>query len=343
MYFDLYVCRRLEEDGTTQPVEKLMTSPSCDHHVTTCFVLVWWGEWRGTQTIWHRHLVPANRSSAHNMCSESQQKYFCPRLLDYIVIVGSRHPNRNNSVAQTPELLRRYPQEDHKDFILPPDVVFFCQPEGCISVGPKRMSLRESTSFVFTLTEKDSGRIRYGICVNFYRPFDKKSHAERGRYERGTYDRNSSQSSYSDHGNTLAVRTDEDNNLKSPRTRRKQKTASRVRTNTLTSLCLISHHPFFSTFRESLFVLRRLIDSCNERSSSRRIGASRMSTRWVHFIKFRFRYNVKYSILPCSPSHVLSMICAVLNNVRFTGFAQGLKKALNLTTGHQNALHLTWP
>ena len=208
----------------------------------------------------------------------TEEKYFCPRLLDYVVIVGSRNPNRNNSVAQTPELLRRYPLEDHKDFPLPPDVVFFCQPEGCISAGPKRMSLRESTSFVFTLTEKDTGRTRFGMCVNFYRPFERKlSHSDRSRQERTS---SSQYAADSYHHGSLGVPHDEDaSKPRSPRTRRKQKMASRVRTNTLTSLCLISHHPFFSTFRECLFVLRKAIDACNERSSSRRIGASKMSTR----------------------------------------------------------------
>lgn len=96
-------------------------------------------------------------------------------------------------------MLRRYPVEDHKDFPLPLDMVYFCQPEGCSSVGPKRTALREATSFTFTLTDKDSGsypfrlcrakdcrevtplksilqnagRTRYGICVNFYRPTER--------------------------------------------------------------------------------------------------------------------------------------------------------------------------
>ena len=209
--------------------------------------------------------------------ADIQKRYFCPRLLDYIAIVGSRHPSRNNSVAQTPELLRRYPLEDHKDFPLPPDVVFFCQPEGCINVGPKRMSLRECTSFVFTLTEKDTGRTRFGICVNFYRPFERKHSHDRNKAERHTSVASTASTS-SGEQSTLGV-PHEDGRPKSPRTRRKQKTAGRLRNNTLTSLCIISHHPFFSTFRECLFVLRKLIDACNERSCSRRIGGSRGGAR----------------------------------------------------------------
>lgn len=212
---------------------------------------------------------------------DQQQKYFCPRLLDYIVIVGSRHPSRNNSVAQTPELLRRYPLEDHKDFALAPDVVFFCQPEGCINVGPKRMSLRESTSFVFSLTEKDTGRTRYGICVNFYRSFEKRPsyNLDRNKAERNISVASNASTSSGEQG---CLHPGEAGAMgsKSPRSRRKQKMAGRVRNNTLTSLCIISHHPFFSTFRECLFVLRKLIDSCNERSCSRRIGGSRAGTRY---------------------------------------------------------------
>ena len=214
--------------------------------------------------------------------SEYHKKFLCPRLLDYIVIVGSRHPNNNNNVAQTPELLRRYPLEDHSDFPLPTDVIFFCQPEGCISVGPKRMSLRETTSFVFTLTEKDSGKVRYGICVNFFRPFERhKSDRKSDRqYSSGSY------GSYDGSGNTLGVQQG-DVDSRSPRTNRKLKTASRVRNNTLTSLCIISHHPFFSTFRECLFILRRLIDACHERSCTKRIGGSRSASRYDNYTYHR--------------------------------------------------------
>lgn len=93
------------------------------------------------------------------MC-DIQKKFLCPRLVDYLAIVGARPGGRGGSSppVQAPELLRRYPMEDHKDFPLPLDMVYFCQPEGCVSVGPRRTALREATSFVFTLTEKDSGK-----------------------------------------------------------------------------------------------------------------------------------------------------------------------------------------
>lgn len=46
-----------------------------------------------------------------------------------------------------------------QDFPLPLDVVHFCQPEGCTSAGPRKTTIRDSYSFVFTLTEKDSGEL----------------------------------------------------------------------------------------------------------------------------------------------------------------------------------------
>lgn len=54
-------------------------------------------------------------------------------------------------------------------------MVYFCQPEGCVSVGPRRTgaAIRDASSFVFQLTDKDSGKTRFGICINFYRPVEK--------------------------------------------------------------------------------------------------------------------------------------------------------------------------
>jgi hypothetical protein len=151
--------------------------------------------------------------------SSDTKKYFSPRLIDFIIIVGCKEPlspsqliakslqkaqlqhlNYEKSLppelkqqyndyyeaqklqaqsqpqpalAQLPELLRRYPFEDHSDFMLPQDVTYFCQPEGCTNIncsGQERANAhRDTTSFIFSLTEKDSARCRYGICINFFR------------------------------------------------------------------------------------------------------------------------------------------------------------------------------
>lgn len=216
--------------------------------------------------------------------TDATKKYFCPRLLDYIVFVGARQPSRNH-VVQNPELLRKYPAEDHKDFALSPDVVYFCQPEGCVCIGPKRVSLRESNSFVFALTEKDTSRVRYGICVNFYRAIERrpsKKEKARDRVKKKLAMPKESDSPLRDRYlnpkydyGSRTHQDDSDGESKSPSPISHQ----RIKSHSLTSLCIISHHPFFSTFRECLFILRKLIDACNEKSLSRRIGGSKQSSR----------------------------------------------------------------
>ncbi|XP_040414035.1 MAP kinase-activating death domain protein isoform X36 [Cygnus olor] len=231
-----------------------------------------------------------------------QKKKSCPRLLDYLVIIGARQPS-SDSVAQTPELLRRYPLEDHVDFPLPPDVVFFCQPEGCLSVRQKRMSFRDDTSFVFTLTDKDTGVIRYGICVNFYRSFQKRVLKEKGEGTGGHRAREGQKitksgdvsapqedvgTESSESGSSLQVPSTEstpDVN-RSPRSKRLAKGSHRSRNSTLTSLCILSHYPFFSTFRECLYTLKRLVDCCSERLLGKKLGIPRgvqRDTMWRIF------------------------------------------------------------
>ncbi|XP_053922572.1 MAP kinase-activating death domain protein isoform X13 [Cuculus canorus] len=231
-----------------------------------------------------------------------QKKKICPRLLDYLVIIGARQPS-SDSIAQTPELLRRYPLEDHVDFPLPPDVVFFCQPEGCLSVRQKRMSFRDDTSFVFTLTDKDTGVIRYGICVNFYRSFQKRVPKEKGEGTGGHRAREgqkipksgdasapqeevSTESSESSSALQAPSTESTPDVNRSPRNKRLAKGSHRSRNSSLTSLCILSHYPFFSTFRECLYTLKRLVDCCSERLLGKKLGIPRgvqRDTMWRIF------------------------------------------------------------
>ncbi|XP_055600915.1 MAP kinase-activating death domain protein isoform X2 [Uranotaenia lowii] len=295
------------------------------------------------------------------MAEQQQRDSLCPRLIDYLAIVGARsavvsrpgggggggngpggagghHPGGGGGPAahnapppvQIPELLRRYPPTDHTDFPLPLDMVYFCQPEGCVSVGPRRTgsAVRDATSFVFTLTDKDSGKTRYGICVNFYRPVEKyvpgvgaagnQGSTRKGRnstFRRESWRKSmekSSDSAFSSDYRSSNVgpsdssdrdcpsRRDSDSHhgaphqarlgvtgpsadsesggshSPSPRASRKR---SKVRSHSLTSLCILSHHPFLSSFRECLYILKKLIDACNDASSPKRVGASRQSGR----------------------------------------------------------------
>nr|XP_021327652.1 MAP kinase-activating death domain protein isoform X25 [Danio rerio] len=214
-----------------------------------------------------------------------EKKKMCPRLLDYLVVVGARQPS-NDSVAQTPQLLRRYPLEDHNDFPLPPDVVFFCQPEGCLSIRQRRVSLRDDTSFVFTLTDKDSGITRYGICLNFYRSFQKAHHRPRaeGKGEKPAHTDTAVEATEKSDPSTLTLSGEHsappagDGTLlpgepgssgKSPRSKRSGRIAPQNRNSMLTSLCILSHYPFFSTFRECLYILKRMVDCCSQRLNQR--------------------------------------------------------------------------
>ncbi|XP_076295275.1 rab3 GDP-GTP exchange factor isoform X2 [Lasioglossum baleicum] len=256
---------------------------------------------------------------------DTQKKYLCPRLVDYLAIVGARLPSVSRQPVQAPELLRRYPVEDHKDFPLPLDMVYFCQPEGCTSVGPKRTALREATTFTFTLTDKDSGKTRYGICVNFYRPIERTGGAGGGgvsvrrdkyntTFRRESWRKSmekSTDSAFSSDYRSSAVGPS-DSEKECPSSRRDSDTShipsaprlgitapsgdsesggshspspcasrrrQRIRNHSLTSLCIISHHPFFSMFRECLFILKKIIDACNESSSPQKVGASRQTNR----------------------------------------------------------------
>ncbi|KFB40134.1 map-kinase activating death domain protein (madd)/denn/aex-3(c.elegans) [Anopheles sinensis] len=289
------------------------------------------------------------------MAEQQQRDSLCPRLIDYLAIVGARttHMSRsgtgnpgnaaaavggssgNQSSVQLPELLRRYPPMDHDDFPLPLDMVYFCQPEGCVSVGSRRTgaAIRDTTSFVFTLTDKDSGKTRYGICVNFYRPIEKSQGPRSGagagggrglggagsgggkqqansslRREswRKSMEKSSDSAFSSDYRSSNIAPSDSSDrdcpsrrdsdppnhqhqpsllgvggpsaadsesggsHSPSPRASRKR---SKVRNHSLTSLCILSHHPFLSIFRECLFILKRLIDACNDSCSPKRTGS----------------------------------------------------------------------
>uniref|UniRef100_A0A1I8FS01 UDENN domain-containing protein n=1 Tax=Macrostomum lignano TaxID=282301 RepID=A0A1I8FS01_9PLAT len=106
----------------------------------------------------------------------SAEKPLCPRLLDYVVLIGARlPPARQTSVSQTPDILRRYPPQI--------TATSACHPTWPSSASRRAVwpsavadaqGVRDSSTFVFTLTEKDSGLVRYGICLNFYRTIDKR-------------------------------------------------------------------------------------------------------------------------------------------------------------------------
>lgn len=211
--------------------------------------------------------------------SDAVKKYFCPRLLDYVIFVGPRPCTRSGNLSphlgnnsRVPHLLRRYPPQDHSDFALPPDVVIFCQPEGCdrinSTLGAYNNPSQTTNSFVFLLTEKDTSRVRYGVCLNFYRPL--QASPEANPHDINTEDLDSNNNEQAVKKSQQQIQQENwDNELQS-----KLATCSTSRPNgksntityALNSICIISHHPFLSTFRECLFILKKFIQVCDERN-----------------------------------------------------------------------------
>jgi len=240
------------------------------------------------------------------------------RLIDYLTIVGTKHPN--GKPRQNPELICRYPSEDHKDFPFSNEVCYFCQPESCISVcrRPNQILHEDTSSFVFMLTEKDSGFVRYGVCVNFYRPFEMKDLKKlRKKFKNKSFKKLNSlqEKPPKDDAKLLAQQTADarladsahglnDKIAKSPSTSSLRSLPLRpslrprcgdcneaksksflskkphvqspapsarrtFRTHTLTSLCIISRHPFISIFRRCLLTLKRIIEACYQRTNAK--------------------------------------------------------------------------
>jgi hypothetical protein len=160
--------------------------------------------------------------------------------------------------------------------VIPINTIMSLRPEGCINTGHQRTGLNQTTSFVFTLTEKDSNRQRFGICVNFYRHISRRTyslstHAQQKPDHTDSSDDGAGTRNHSLTTHDLLSADGSENN--------ERKRKRRLRNNTLTSICLISHHPFFTRFRECLMTLKTIIDACNERSCAKRTGASRGTSR----------------------------------------------------------------
>ncbi|KAJ8942573.1 hypothetical protein NQ318_010381 [Aromia moschata] len=184
--------------------------------------------------------------------------------------------------------------------------------------GPEKPALREASSFVFTLTDKDCGKTRYGICVNFYRPIEKAPGGigvAKGRVNtnlrrdswRKSMEKSSDSAFSSDYRSSNVGPSDSEKDCPSRRdsestainlprlgvipandsesggshspSPRASRRRQRIRNHSLTSLCILSHHPFFTMFRECLFILKKLIDACNESSNPRRVGGSKQLSR----------------------------------------------------------------
>ncbi|KAG7523022.1 hypothetical protein JOB18_036756 [Solea senegalensis] len=131
-----------------------------------------------------------------------------------------------NTIAYKAGLLCRYPEEDYESFPLPESVPMFCLPMGAtIECWPAhtKHSLPVFSTFVLT---GGSGEKVYGAAIQFYEPHSEENLSERQRSQLGL------------------PSTD----LRPDRTRS-------VYSNK--SICLLSHWPFFQSFKSFLTFLYR--------------------------------------------------------------------------------------
>ncbi|KAM3610011.1 uncharacterized protein V6R79_023842 [Siganus canaliculatus] len=131
-----------------------------------------------------------------------------------------------NTIAYKAGLLCRYPEEDYESFPLPESVPMFCLPMGAtIECWPAhtKHSLPVFSTFVLTGA---SGEKVYGAAIQFYEPHSEENLSERQRSQLGLPN--------SDLGSdgTRSVYSNK-------------------------SICLLSHWPFFQSFRSFLTFLYR--------------------------------------------------------------------------------------
>lgn len=181
------------------------------------------------------------------------------RLVDYVLIVGSRDTPRHHNGVLCPKLLRRIPQEDIRGSPLPPDVIYFCQPDGCYSA---RMTLEEMMEqqklFLFCLTEKDSNVKRYGTCLNFFRPY--RTPAASATTTIPEQDEPREADECADENEERAAAFEAKTSDDAPASMQETDGLSLQCTGVLTSVCLLSHHGFFSSFKEILMTFRDIVE-----------------------------------------------------------------------------------
>ncbi|TMS05202.1 C-myc promoter-binding protein [Larimichthys crocea] len=131
-----------------------------------------------------------------------------------------------NTIAYKAGLLCRYPEEDYESFPLPESVPMFCLPMGAtVECWPAhtKHSLPVFSTFVLTGA---SGEKVYGAAIQFYEPYSEENLSERQRSQLGL------PSSDLGADGTRSVYSNK-------------------------SICLLSHWPFFQSFRSFLTFLYR--------------------------------------------------------------------------------------
>lgn len=121
-------------------------------------------------------------------------------------------------------ILRRFPSTDHEDFRLSSDVSYFCQPEGCC------VELVHPKTHVFMLTDTESNKRTYGVCLTFPHLFDPKIDSATSAGVKSAHCSDGTESICIQEWGVLSV-------------------------------CILSHHPFFSFFAKCLKTLSHFVEN----------------------------------------------------------------------------------
>uniref|UniRef100_A0A8C4DWM6 DENN/MADD domain containing 4A n=1 Tax=Dicentrarchus labrax TaxID=13489 RepID=A0A8C4DWM6_DICLA len=131
-----------------------------------------------------------------------------------------------NTIAYKAGLLCRYPEEDYESFPLPESVPMFCLPMGAtIECWPTHTKHSLPVFSTFVLTGASAEKV-YGAAIQFYEPYSEENLSERQRSQLGLP--------------SSDLRPDGTRSVYSNK-----------------SICLLSHWPFFQSFRSFLTFLYR--------------------------------------------------------------------------------------
>ncbi|CAG5957958.1 unnamed protein product, partial [Menidia menidia] len=131
-----------------------------------------------------------------------------------------------NAIAYKAGLLCRYPEEDYESFPLPESVPMFCLPMGAmVECWPAHTKHSLPIFSTFVLTGASGGKV-YGAAIQFYEPYPEENLSERQRSQLGLP--------------SSGLGPDGTKNVYGNK-----------------SICLLSHWPFFQSFRSFLTFLYR--------------------------------------------------------------------------------------
>ncbi|XP_053321873.1 DENN domain-containing protein 4C [Spea bombifrons] len=134
----------------------------------------------------------------------------------------------SNAIAYKPGLIFRYPEENHESFPLSESVPLFCLPMGAtIECWAPEIRFPLPVFSTFVLTGSTAEKV-YGAAIQFYEPFPREMLSEKQMMQLGLI---------------TAVE-------------KKVLTSKAINTNKC--ICLLSHWPFFETFRKFLMFIYKL-------------------------------------------------------------------------------------